>query len=365
MKVVVAGAGYAGTVAANKLAKRMSDAEITVVNPRPDFVERVRLHQQLAGTGSAATPLSEMLRDGVRTRQAVIEKIGDGVVVLEGGGTLDFDFLVLAVGSTLSPLAGTVPIGTWEGAEQARTALADLPAGSTVTVVGTGATGIETSAEVAYARPDLKVRIIGQSISAPITDGARERVRTGLERLKVSLVEDVVTEVRPAGDGSTAGTVRLGAGEEFASDLTLWAVIGGVPDLAARSGLKVDERGRALVDEHLRSVTDPRIVVAGDCAAVPGSRMSCQTAEPQGAHAAETVVRMIKDKPLRPYKVEYLASCISLGRRDGVIQLVHKDDSPRKQYFGGRPAAMSKEGIVRGARFSARTAIVGGMPGSK
>lgn len=365
MKVVVAGAGYAGTLAANRLAKKVPDAEITVINPRPDFVERVRLHQQLAGTGKVATPLSEMLRAGIRSRQAAVERIGDGSVTLDGGETLDFDFLFLAVGSTLSPLPGTVPIGTWEGAEQARAALASLPPGSTVTVIGAGPTGIETAAEVAYARPDLKVRLVGQNFAATLSEGARRRVRAGLERLRVSVLEDAVAEVQPGDDERGAGTVRLRSGEQFGSDLTLWAVIGSVPDLAARNGLKVDERGRAIVDEYLRSLSDPRIFVVGDCAAVPGSRMSCQTAGPQGAHAADMVARMVKGRTLKPYSPVYVGTCLSLGRRDGVIQLARRDDSARRQYLAGRSAAVTKEGVVRGAKYSARTAMSATLPGPK
>ena len=101
-----------------------------------------------------------MLRDGIRSRLAAVDKIGDGSVTLDMGETLDFDYLFLAVGSTVSPLPGTVPVGTWEGAENARTALASLPAGSTVSVIGAGPTGIETAAEVAYGRPDLCVRLV-------------------------------------------------------------------------------------------------------------------------------------------------------------------------------------------------------------
>lgn len=37
MRVVVAGAGYAGTVATNRLARKVKAAEITVINPRPDL----------------------------------------------------------------------------------------------------------------------------------------------------------------------------------------------------------------------------------------------------------------------------------------------------------------------------------------
>ena len=42
--IVVIGGGYAGTLAANHLRLR-ADLDITVVNPRPVFVERIRLHQ--------------------------------------------------------------------------------------------------------------------------------------------------------------------------------------------------------------------------------------------------------------------------------------------------------------------------------
>ncbi|HYR16035.1 MAG TPA: FAD-dependent oxidoreductase, partial [Mycobacterium sp.] len=46
--VVVIGGGYAGTTAANHLRMR-ADVNITLVNPRPKFVERIRLHQHVAG----------------------------------------------------------------------------------------------------------------------------------------------------------------------------------------------------------------------------------------------------------------------------------------------------------------------------
>jgi hypothetical protein len=150
MRVVVVGAGYAGTIAANRLAKKVTAAEITVISPRPDFVERVRLHERIAGTGAAAAPLTSMLREGIATRVSTVDKIGDGQVTLGDGAHLDFDHLFLAVGSTVAPLPGTVAVGAWEGAEEARAALAGLPGGRAVTVIGGGLTGIETVSEIAF-----------------------------------------------------------------------------------------------------------------------------------------------------------------------------------------------------------------------
>ncbi len=184
MKVLVIGAGYAGTIAANRLKKKSPDVDITVVNPRSEFIERVRLHEEIAGTGAAATPLTSILSDGISLRTGSVQKVGDGVVALDDGETLSYDYLFLAVGSTVSPIPGTTPVGTWEGAVQARESLAALPAAGTVTVIGGGLTGIETASELAEARPDLAVRLVADTLGESLSAGARKRVRKALERLK-------------------------------------------------------------------------------------------------------------------------------------------------------------------------------------
>ncbi|GAB3262072.1 NAD(P)/FAD-dependent oxidoreductase [Arthrobacter pigmenti] len=366
MKVVVIGNGYAGMLAANRLARKVKSAQITVVSPRPSFVERVRLHQQIAGTATAETPLKSMLHDSITPRIGTVEKIGNGTVALDDGGSIDFDYAFLAVGSTVMPMPGTIPVGMWEGAEQGRVALAALPAGSTVTVIGGGETGIETAAEVAAARTDVKVRLVGSSVAGNFSGGARQRARAGLERLKVEIIDEVVTEVvtetgadvdsegRFDGDGRFDGTVHLRSGPAFSSDLTLWAIVGGTPDLAARSGLEVNPEGRAVVDEVLRSVTDDRIFVIGDCAAAPGARPACQTATPQAAHAANALARLAKGHTPKPHSTRYVAKAVSLGRKDAVVQFTRRDDTLRRAYTAGPVAVVLKELGSRGAKWGAR-----------
>ncbi|MET7441021.1 NAD(P)/FAD-dependent oxidoreductase [Streptomyces sp. NPDC004082] len=356
MRVVVVGAGYAGTVAANRLARKAKTAEITVINPRPDFVERVRLHEQIAGTGTAATPLTSMLRRRITTRLDTVDKIGDGEVTFGGGSRLDFDYLFLTVGSTVTPLAGTLPVGTWEGAVRARDALAELPRAGMVTVIGGGLTGIETAAEIAFGRPDLQVTLVGRTIAASLSKGAQERVHTGLYRLGVEIIEDSVVHIDGGTERGGADTVCLQSNRQIASDLTLWAVIGSVPGLAGHSGLQVDAEGRATVDEYLRSVTDPRIFVAGDCAAVRGARAACATALPQGVHAADTLAHMVEGRDPIPYSMGYAGQVLSLGRRDGLMQASRRDDTALRLFIGGRTAAVGKERVCRYAKFGARTA---------
>ncbi|MEV0811220.1 FAD-dependent oxidoreductase [Micromonospora sp. NPDC050200] len=50
--VVVIGGGYAGVRAANRLTQR-DDVTVTLINPRPAFVPRLRLHQLVGGSHDA------------------------------------------------------------------------------------------------------------------------------------------------------------------------------------------------------------------------------------------------------------------------------------------------------------------------
>lgn len=336
MKIVVAGAGYAGSVAANRLARKASDAQIVVVNPSAEFVERVRLHELIAGSGAATRPLREVLDERIGLRIAAIEKVGDGVLTLSDGQSLDYDKLVYAVGSSSHAPKGTYAVGGLDAARAAHEKLAALDAGATVTVVGGGLTGLEAASEVAAERPDLAVRIIGDEFGASLSNSARERVLDVLRDLGVEIITGTWTP-------------------DESADLTLWAVAGQADGLAARSGLATDSAGRVAVDDCLRSISDPNVYAIGDSAAVPGARLSCQAALPQGAAAADNLLRDLAGKPSKPFSMSFVGQNVSLGRRNAVIQSAHRNDAPTRIWFGGRPGAYFKEGVCRGALWSART----------
>ncbi|GAB3130994.1 FAD-dependent oxidoreductase [Tsukamurella serpentis] len=338
MKVVVIGAGYAGTIAANRLVKKADGVHVTVVNPRAEFVERVRLHQHLAGTGSATVALTAMLDPRIRLVVGTVTKIGDGSLLLADGTTLPFDRAIYAAGGAVTAPDGALAVGSLDSAEEARRALLALPDGAAVTVVGGGLTGIETAAEVAETFPGLRVRLLTEGeVGASLSAGARARVRRELDRLAV-----------PVDRGGFAGPAG--------ADLVLWAVATQVSGLAAASGLAVDDDGRVLVDAFLRSTSDPRIIAVGDGAAVPGARLSCQTAMPQGAYGADTLVRESAGRPTRPYSMGYTGQVVSIGRRAAVIQVARRDDTATRVWFGGAAAVPVKEQVCRLARGAARTA---------
>src|ERR1700754_1607997 len=97
--VVVVGGGYAGVLAANRLTQR-DDVTVTLINPRPTFVERIRLHQLVGGSHDAAVDYSEVLAEGIGLVVDTVTRIdaGERSVTLAGGGTVGYDYLIYAVG---------------------------------------------------------------------------------------------------------------------------------------------------------------------------------------------------------------------------------------------------------------------------
>jgi len=167
------------------------------------------------------------------------------------------------------------------------------------------------------------------------------RARAHLTRRLAALGVNVVDGPGGTVTGMAADVVGLADGREVPSGVTVWTAGFGVPDLARRSGLSTDPDGRLLTDETLTSVDDERVVAAGDAAAPSGLpfRMSCQAAGPLGLHAAGTVLSRLAGRPPAAVALGFVGQCLSLGRRAGLVQLAHRDDTARPTYLGGRTGA--------------------------
>jgi NADH dehydrogenase FAD-containing subunit len=348
-EVVVIGGGYAGVMAANRLTQR-AGVTVTLINPRAEFVERIRLHQLVGGSHSAVHAYREVLAKRVDLLVGTVTRIDAATrtLTLAGGGTTSYDYLVYAAGSRNA--VPTVP-GAAEHAhplstlEQARLLRPAVEAATALTVVGAGPSGIETAAELAEQGRTVTL-VCGGVLGPYLHPRVRREVNDRLTGLGVTVVDgpgSVVTRV-------TADAVHLADGREIPSPLTVWTAGFGVPDLAARSGLTTDETGRLLTTETLTSVDDPHIVAAGDSAAPSGLpyRMSCQAAGPLGAQAAETVLARIAGTSPAPAAIGYFGQCLSLGRGKGVFQFAHRDDTATKYRVQGTMGAKLKEFICRG-----------------
>ncbi|QNG17862.1 FAD-dependent oxidoreductase [Rhodococcus triatomae] len=342
--VIVLGGGYAGTMAANRiLATGRDDVTVTVVNARPRFVERIRLHQVAAGTASGEQEFDDLLHPAARVRIATAQRIVGRVIEIEGGERLPFDILVLAVGSRGRPLVeGALDVSDHGEASRAREILAGLPAGEWVSVIGGGLTALETVTEIAETHPRLRVRLVADTPPvAGIPARTRRKMLRRLDRLDVEVVTGKATRTQHA-------RLELADGAGFDSACTLWAAGAQAPDLARVSGFTVDRFGRMVTDDALVSVDRPDVVGVGDAALPPQApRPSCQAALPMGAHGAETVLALLDGTAPTRFDLGFVAQCVSLGRHYGVVQPTHRDDTLRPTALRGRIGAVGKEQVVR------------------
>lgn len=349
-RIVVIGGGYAGVLAANRLSQR-DGVDVTLVNPRPMFVERIRLHQLVAGNHSAVVEYTSVLATSVRLIVDTAERIDADAhqVRLGSGAALAYDYLVYAVGSTAA-VPTTVPgadrfahpLGEWEAAQRLLARLSEVPADAPIVVVGGGLTGIEAAGELAES--GRHVTLITDVVGPSLARGGRRSITKRLVRLGVTVVDDAA--VAAVG----ADHVVLRDGRQLPSAATVWTAGFGVPGLAARSGLRTDRLGRLMTDETLTYVGDPSIVAAGDAACPSGVplRMSCQLAMPLAAHAADTLVARLDGAAPDAINPASVGQCISVGRRAGTIQMSRFDDVAVPAHLGGRLAAVIKEAVCAG-----------------
>ncbi|MFE7842422.1 NAD(P)/FAD-dependent oxidoreductase [Streptomyces sp. NPDC057474] len=347
VKVVVIGGGYGGVTAANSLARR-DGVSVTVVNPRPEFVERIRLHQRVTGSDDATEGFGRVMGENVRLVVDTATRIdaAERQVSMAGGGTISYDYLVYAVGSGAADpgVPGAAEFAYWvsdlEGAERLRSALDAAPASAPVTVVGAGPTGLETAAELAEAGRKVTL-VCGDVLGPSLHARVRRPVARRLAKLGVTVLEGPGAQVTRV----THDAVQLGDGRELPSAVTIWTAGFRVPDLAARSGLRTDAAGRLVTDTTLTSVDDERIVAAGDAGVMPDHpfRMSCQAAVQLGPAAADTILRRIAGKTPSPVRMWFAGQCLSLGRNEGVTQFSYPNDKVNALSISGRTGAGVKE----------------------
>ncbi|WP_158891370.1 NAD(P)/FAD-dependent oxidoreductase [Amycolatopsis anabasis] len=353
-RIVVLGAGYSGLIAA-KLAAKRTNAAVTLVNAADRFVERVRLHQLASGQTPRDLPLADLLKgtgvDLVVDRVTGIDAAERTVRLAREARTLGYDVLIYALGSQadLDPVPGAAEHAyAVAGAEDALRLRDRVAAGGTVAVVGGGLTGIEAATELAETHPELKVRLVTSGrFGEALSERARRHLGRVFRRLGIELRDGVrVAEVRADG-------LVLTGGEHVGADTVVWTTGFRVPPVAREAGFAVDARGRMIVDETLRSVSHPEVYGVGDAAAarLPGGgqelRMACATGLPAAVRAAGALADRLAGREPKPLRFRYLNQCVSLGRRDGLIQFVRADDSPVEAVLTGRVAAFYKELIVR------------------
>jgi NADH dehydrogenase FAD-containing subunit len=359
--IVVLGAGYAGMMAALRLSGPRLGLSVLLVNAENAFVERVRLQESMV---TAVVPriasLSQYLRrtpikficarvisldpakravsletDGqcreIRFTQAIYT-LGSRVDVENTPGAADYTYRLDA---------GDGP----RGAAGLRHALRDLDGQRAhIVAVGGGALSVEAAAEAKSAWPQLDVTVISATRAGDFKDAKVESaLRGGLERLGVNLIDN--TKVLQIG----SRTLVTSQGQRLSYDLCIWAAGMRSPPIARDAGLEVDEHGRVLVDPHLRSVSHPFILAAGDCAhpiAPTGApyRLSALTAAVSGVYAGEEAAAPA-DRQLPPFSFSTFAQAVAVGRYAAVFPL-DQNDKPILFVLRGRIATHIRRVLI-------------------
>ncbi|MGX1562805.1 NAD(P)/FAD-dependent oxidoreductase [Streptomyces sp. NPDC055506] len=382
-RIVVLGAGYTGAIAAGRLARRLhrEDVTITLVNAEPDFVERVRMHQLAAGQDLRPRPFSEMFAgtgvelklakvtgvDVDRRTVAVVDAKGPGEPETEELETeeLEYDTLVYALGSGWNDqgVPGVAEhahqIAGRPGALRLRERLARLDAGESVVVVGGGLTGLEAATEIAEARPDLDVALAARGeLGDWLSPKGRRHLRKVFGKLGITVHENYSVT------GVEADRVTTADGEPIPAAVTVWTTGFAVHPLAQATTLDVDGTGQILVDGTMRSVSHPDVYAVGDAALAMGPgdkplRMSCASGTPMAWQAADAIAARLTGGKLPNVPLRYFNQCISLGRKEGLIQYVTADDRAVRAALTGRFAAVYKELICKGAAWGVANPLLG------
>ncbi|WP_021593112.1 NAD(P)/FAD-dependent oxidoreductase [Actinomadura welshii] len=365
-RIVVLGAGYAGAYVAGNLARRLSpaDIEITVINAVEDFVQRQRLNQLAAGREIEAPKLTDVFAGtDIRLRVARVTAIDPerkvvAVADADGGGEVGYDTLLYALGSHVADqrVPGVAEhafdVAGRPSALRLRERLDHLErrgGGGRVLVVGDGLTGIETATEIAESRHGLSVALVARGeLGARLSPGARGHLRRACDRLGVAVVEHAGVEA------VEATRVRCADGTVLESDATVWTAGFAVSPVAAAGGLEVTEDGQVVVDRTMRSVSHPDVYAVGDSVYTLGDNglqlpMNCGSVGYTARQAIEAIVGRLTGRDIANTKLVYRYNAISLGRRDGILQLIDGAGQARTKYMGGRMAVRIKESLQRGA----------------
>ncbi|MFE7277408.1 NAD(P)/FAD-dependent oxidoreductase [Streptomyces sp. NPDC057623] len=366
-RIIVLGAGYTGATAAGRLARRLhrADVAITLVNAEPDFVERVRMHQLAAGQELTPRPLEKMFAGtGVEVKLAQVTGLDADrktVTVTDPHATgqqeLHYDTLVYALGSGWNPQS--VPgatehgheISSRPGALRLRERLTRLEAGQPVVVVGGGLTGLEAATELAEMHPDLDIALVARgSLGDWLSDKGQSHLHKVFAQRGITVHEHTAVTAVEADRVLTDRTPVPAA-------VTVWATGFAVHPIAQASTLRTSGTGQIVVDATMRSLSHPDIYAIGDAAlaAGPGNkplRMSCASGVPTAWQAADTIAARLTATKLPKTTIRYFQQCISLGRKEGLIQFVTADDQTLPTALTGRLAALYKEIICKGAAWT-------------
>jgi NADH:ubiquinone reductase (H+-translocating) len=356
-RVVIVGGGFAGLSAGMALANMAVD--VTLLDRRNHHTFQPLLYQvalAVLSPADIAQPIRSIFskKRNVEVLMDEVENIepNDHRVLLGSGAKLEYDYLILATGSTHSyfgkdeweqyaPGLKTVEDATeirrrvllaFELAEREMVETGAHPLLNFV-VIGGGPTGVELAGAIAdtsklYMRHDFrhidpaKSRVIllegSPRILAAYPEDLSQKAAKQLAQLGVEVhTGQSVSDVKP-------GYVVVG-GERVDAVVTLWAAGVQASPLGKMLGVPVDKRGCTIVDGYLNPPGHPEIFVCGDLAHVEEAGRQipgvAQPAMQMGRHAAQMIGQDMAGKPRTRFHYFDKGDMATIGRQAAVANL--------------------------------------------
>lgn len=374
-RIVIVGGGAGGLELATRLGRTLGKkgrAQVTLVDANLTHIWKPLLHEVAAGSlNSSEDELNYVAQakwnhfqfqlgrmsglDRATKRIQLAATLDEDGRELLPARTLDYDTLVLAIGSTTNDFgtAGAAQhcifLDTREQAERFHKQLlthylrAHARQGEddqiSVAIVGAGATGVELSAELHHAAQELaaygltgiqpenmRITLIeaGPRVLPALPERISQPVHSTLEKLGVRvMIGSPVSEV-------TAEGLKTASGEFIPASLKVWAAgIRASSLLKDLDGLESNRINQLVVRSTLQTTRDENIFAFGDCAACPlgdGSERNvpprAQAAHQQASLLAKSLVARLDGKPLLEYHYTDYGSLISLSRFSAVGNLM-------------------------------------------
>lgn len=358
-RVVIAGAGYAGTSCAVHLARHLEagdDVEVLIVEPNP--CQQALSELDLVAVGPNRPEFCELWHptifrglDVTACYNRIAEVLPDEhAIVVEGGEHVPYWRLVVATGAVAAvpPIPGLAEhaITMWsvddarrlqrrsQHALRSAVKIADREQRRRVmsyTVVGGGATGVEIVGTLAQMLPrrvhgagldpsDLRIHLVEgrEQILYDLPQKVRNKAVRRLERMGVEVVTGAFV------DRVEEDTVVLADGRRVDSRILVWAG-GAKADPHARDwGLKTSPGGRIIVDGTLRSAAHPDIYAIGDVAEAHNPHtgqplmMLAQMAIQEGPAAADNILHEARREAPEAFEPHMRGEFVSVGPRWGV-----------------------------------------------
>jgi NADH:quinone reductase (non-electrogenic) len=368
-RVVIIGAGFGGLPAARFLGRRAvarRGVVVTLVDRRNHHLFQPLLYQvatALIPPGQIAPAIRHVVRkhENVRVECAEVTDIDLERRVVHASALgieeieIPYDSLIVAAGVNQSyfghdefalyaPGMKTIDdarelrrriFGAFEMAEVTGDR-DDQARWLTIAIVGAGPTGVELAGQVrelavrslrgefrTFDPRQMRVVLLdgGNAPLATFGDKLAARATKELERLGVELrLGARVVGVDARGVDYTDAT---GATQRLDAFTTVWAAGVEASPLAAvlarATGAEIDRAGRVAVLPDLSLPGHPEVYAVGDMMSLDALPGVAEVAMQGGLHAANSVVRRLRDEEVQPFRYRDLGSAATIGRFRSVV----------------------------------------------